>query len=645
MYSKKYEKLFTKCKIGNIEVRNRIVMSPMGTGHVGPDSRVTQELIDFYAERARNGVGMIITEAHFQSEIDATPFLFGIARMDHMNKIAREAELVNMVKYYGAVPCIQISMGMGRQSDAPRLVPPVAPSAVPATNDLDVMCRELTKEEIKELISKVAASAELAVAAGYQVAEIHGHAGYLIDQFISPDTNFRTDEYGGSLENRLRVAKEILEEIKKRVGNSLALIFRVSVDQKADGCRTLEEGIEICKLLESYGYDALDVDAGRYEVIDWIFPTELLGPGCMSNLAHEVKNHISIPVLNAGSYNYPELAEKALQNNDTDFVNLGRSLLADPEWSIKAKLGKEEEIRPCIRCNDKCIMNVLAGKEMTCSVNPQCGRESRFKVSKADHPRRVTVIGGGPGGMEAAIIAADRGHKVTIIEAKDRLGGQLNYADLESFKWGVADFKKYLIRQVELKDIDVKLNTKADLECIRATNPDAVVVATGAELFIPQIFACPDVISVADLPIQDMKEKEKIVVIGGGLVGSETALGFAMEGHDVTVLEMRDGIAVDLNVINRVSLLGEMGKYNVKTVTGVTCNKIADGKITATDKDNKTVEFEFDRVIAATGTRKVNEICDAVENAFPETYILGDCTNIGKIPDAVHRGYIVGTQI
>ena len=259
MYSKKYPKLFSKGKIGQVEIRNRIVMTAMGTGHCGPDSRVTQELIDFYAERAKGGVGMIITETNYQSEVDATPFTFGMARLDHPNKIARQAELVDMVKYYGAVPCIQLSIGMGRQSDAPRLVQPVAPSPIPAINDPDVICRELTKEKIKKMVSNIATSAEYAVTCGYPVAEIHGHAGYLIDQFMSPDTNKRTDEYGGDLEGRLRIVREIREEIKKRVGDALAVSFRISVDQKFR-FRTVEEGYEICKML---GALVTSINSGR----------------------------------------------------------------------------------------------------------------------------------------------------------------------------------------------------------------------------------------------------------------------------------------------------------------------------------------------------------------------------------------------
>lgn len=647
MYSKNYPDLFAEGNIGKVKIPNRIVMTPMGTGHCGPDSRVTQELIDFYAERAKGGVGMIITETNYQSEVDATPYTFGMARLDHPNKIARQSELVTMVKYYGAVPCIQLSIGMGRQSDAPGMTKPVSPSECTAINDPNIMCRELTIDEIHRMVSNIAKSAEYAVECGYPIAEIHGHAGYLIDQFMSPDTNKRTDEYGGDLNGRMKIVKDIRDEIKKRVGDALAVTFRISVDQKYTGFRTLEDGIEICKLLEAYGYDAINVDSGRYETIDWIFPPTYLGKACMKDLAYAIKQHVNIPIINAGNYNTPDIAEEALESGSTDFVALGRSLLADPEWANKSRLNKESEIRPCLRCNDKCIMNVLMGKELTCSVNPQCGREARFSILKSEQPRRVTVIGGGPAGMETAVIAAERGHKVTLLEKEKQLGGQLNFASLESFKWSIRDYNEYLQKQVKLKDIEVKFETKATIETIRATNPDVVVVATGANVYIPKIKGFDDhrVMTVEGLKNANFEDKEKIIVVGGGLVGCETALGLAMEGHNVTIVEMMDSVAKDLNMINQFSLMSQLNQYNVEILTGITCKEICGNEVIAINSEGKEIRLDFDKVIAATGTRKNDELAKIIEKHFSETYIIGDCSDIGKISDAVHKGYITGTRI
>lgn len=647
MYSKKYPNLFAEGYIGKVRIPNRIVMTPMGTGHCGPDSRITQELIDFYAERAKGGVGMIITETNYQSEIDATPHTFGMARLDHPNKIARQSELVTMVKYYGAVPCIQLSIGMGRQSDAPAMIQPVAPSEITAINDPSIMCRELTIDEIHRMVSNIAKSAEYAVQCGYPMAEIHGHAGYLLDQFMSPDTNKRTDEYGGDLEGRMRIVKDIREEIKRRVGDSLAVTFRISVDQKYSGFRTLEDGIEICKLLEEYGYDAINVDAGRYESIDWIFPPTYLGRACMKDLAHAIKQHVSIPIINAGNFNTPDITEEALANGETDFVALGRSLLADPEWANKARLNKESEIRPCLRCNDLCIMNVLTGKELTCSVNPQCGREARFTITKAEEPRNVTIVGGGPAGMETALVANKRGHKVTLLEKDQQLGGQLNFAALEPFKWSVRDYNEYLKNQVTTRDIDLKMGVEATIDTIKSTKPDVVVVAAGAHPYMPKIKGINDerVMTVEGIKNASFDKEDKVVVIGGGLVGCETALGLAMEGHAVTIVEMLDDVANDLNMINKFSLMDHLNKHNVEIITGHSCYEIKDDVILATNKAGEEMKIDFDKIIVAIGTKQNTDLADIIEKHFPETYIIGDCSDIGKISDAVHSGYITGTRI
>lgn len=642
-----YSNLFSEGRIGNVKIKNRIVMTPMGTGHCGPDSRVTQELIDFYATRAKGGVGMIITETNYQSEIDVTPITFGMARLDHPNKIARHTELADMVKYYGSVPCIQLSIGMGRQSDAPGLVTPVAPSECPAVNDPNIMCKELTHEEIKKLVSNIALSAEYAVTAGFKVAEIHGHAGYLIDQFMSPDINKRTDEYGGDINGRLRIVKDIREEIQKRVGKAIAVTFRISVDQKYHGYRTIEDGVEICKLLEEFGYDALNVDAGRYESIPWIFPTSYLGTACMKDLSYAIKKSVKIPVINAGNYNNPVVAEDALATGCADFIAIGRSLLADPDWANKSRLGKEEEIRHCIRCNEKCITRVLEGKELTCTVNPQCGRESRFTITKAENIKRVTIVGGGPAGIETAIVASQRGHKVTLIEKEEQLGGQLNYASMESFKWAIRDFTDYMKHQANIYDIDLKIGVEATIETIKGTDPDVVVVATGAEQFIPNIKGTDkdNVITVVDLYSYKLKGDEKVVVVGGGLVGSETALGLAMNGHDVTIIEMLDDIANDINAINKVSLTEEIEKYGVRIMTGTSCKEIGSNEIICVRKDEQEVRVPFDIVIVATGPKKEDKLVKIVQENYPESYAIGDCTFIGKISDAVHSGFITGTRI
>lgn len=385
----------------------------------------------------------------------------------------------------------------------------------------------------------------------------------------------------------------------------------------------------------------------RYESIDWIFPPSYLGIACMRDLSHAVKKNVGIPVINAGNFNTASIAEETLQNGSADFIAIGRSLLADPEWANKSRLGKEGLIRACIRCNNKCIMRVLQGKELTCAVNPQCGRETRFKILKSDRPRSVTIVGGGPAGMETAIIAAQRGHKVTLLEKESGLGGQLNLASIEPFKWNIRDFNENIQNEVKSLNVDIQFGVKATIETIKQTNPDVVVIATGANVYIPDVKGFNDsrVMTVEGLKEGRMGKNEKVVVIGGGLIGSEAALGLAMEGHDVTIVEMLDSIAIDLNMINRFSLLNELKKHNVRIITGTTVKGINGNEVIGSDTEGKAVRIPFDKVIAATGTKKEDELAKNIEQYFPEAYVIGDCSEIGKIEDAVHSAFITATRI
>jgi 2,4-dienoyl-CoA reductase-like NADH-dependent reductase (Old Yellow Enzyme family)/thioredoxin reductase len=648
MPNNNYPNLFSEGQIGKKKIRNRIVMSPMGTGHSGSDHRMTQELIDFYAARAKGGVGMVIIESNVvQTDIDPFPLIFSAARLDHPNKIGKLTELAEMIKNYDSVPCIQLAIGTGRQADAPALAAPVSSSACPALADPSIMCRELTHAEIQQLINATAQAAEYALTAGFEAVEIHGHAGYLMDQFLSPDINKRTDEYGGTAAGRFRMAREIRAAIDKRVGNALAVTFRISVDHKTSSGRTLQEGIELCNLIEAAGYDAIHVDAGRYEALPWIFPPAYLGTACMKDLSYAVKQHVKIPVINVGNYTCPEIAEEALTSGCADFIAIGRGLLADSEWANKSRTGRENEIRPCILCNERCIGRIFEGKEITCSVNPECGRESRFTTTKTDIPKRVTVVGGGPAGMETAAIAAKRGHKVILLEKESQLGGQVNLGTSEPFKFAVKNFNEYMKHRVGMMDIDIRLGTEATFESIKATEPDVVVAATGANVFIPPIRGFDDkrVMTVAGLLNTPLSGDEKIVIVGGGLIGSETALGLAMKGHKVTLVEMMDDIAKDLMMINRIVLLDQIAKYGVTVMTGMQCREIIGNEVICADKHGHEIKLSFDIVITATGTRPETELAKKIEENFSEVYVIGDCAKIGKIGDAVHKGYITGTRI
>ena len=648
MYFKNYPTLFSEGKIGNITLRNRVVMAPMGTSHTGADLSFNRELIEFYTARAKGGVGMVISECcNVQTDIDPFPLISATPRLDHPNKVPMLNQYADMMKYYGAVPCTQITIGMGRQADAPSLAQPVSSSACPALNDPSIMCRELTVSEIKSLTASTGRAAEYAATAGIQVLELHGHAGYLIDQFLSPDINVRTDEYGGNPENRFRIIKEMREEIRRKVGNSIAVTLRISVDHKCPGFRTLAEGLEYCRLAEAAGLDGLHIDAGRYEVMPWLFPPAYLGSACMADLSAAVKKAVKIPVISVGNYDMPEVCEKALVDGSADFIAMARGLVAEPEWADKARTGRVDEIRPCVRCNEMCVGRSIQGCSLTCAVNPEAGRETYMKTIKADTPKKITVIGGGPAGMEAAAVASKRGHEVTLMEKAPELGGLLNVADKEPFKYHLTYLNNYLKKQTEIAGVNILLNKEATVENIEETRPDVVILSTGSDVFIPQIPGSdnPKVVTVKGLQTVEIRENQNIVVIGGGLVGAETALGLAMKGHKVTIVEMLSSIGNGLVFINLMSLMNELMKYGVNILTETTCKCIEDNKVICTDKDGNEVGLPFDLVVAATGTRPVNDLKDALEDHFPEVYIIGDCVKSSKISNAIHEGYIAGNRI
>lgn len=649
-YYKNYPHIFTPGKIGNLTIPNRVILSPMGTCHTGPDLRFSEELIAFYEERAKGGVGMIISECNqVAPEIDPFPMITGTPRLDKADKVARLAQYCERVEAYGTVPAVQITLGTGRQADAPQLATPVSASACPAQSDPSVTCRALTVEEIHRLVAYAGRAAGFAMLAGAKLIEVHGHAGYLIDQFLSPEINVRTDEYGGSAENRFRIVKETVQAIKAVVGDAIPVTFRMSPDHKLPGYRTLEEGLEYCRMAEEAGFDGLHIDGGRYESMPWVFPPAYLGPCCMLDLAAAVKKVVNIPVIAVGNFGTPDEVEDAIASGKCDFVAMARGLLADSAWVSKAKLGQAEDIRPCLRCNEMCVGRAMFGKELTCAVNPECGRETYNKLGKAEKVKNVTVIGGGPGGMVAALACAKRGHNVTLIEKNSELGGLINIAEQEDFKFGMKRYNAYLKSQIAKSGIKVLLNTTADVDTVKSTGADAVIVATGSDVFIPELpgFEKSSKIgTIRDFKAVEHKPTDRIVIAGGGIIASETALGLAREGYnDVTIVEKMPQIGGDLMLINFMALFGELMSRGVKIATNTTVEGVEGETLVCTDAENNRAEFPFDYLLVAMGTKSESSLNEVIEDNFPEVYTIGDCVKTGRIHHAIHQAFEAAKRI
>lgn len=627
-----YEKFLSPGKIGRLTLKNRSVFPPMGSGYVD-NEHPRQQLIDYHVRRVLGGCAMNIVEIATVHVTTKSPGIIGIYDDKFIPGLS---ELAKAIKDAGGIACIQLWHGGRQTSGKPFGGQPVAPSVV--TNAfIGEEPRALSTEEVQEIISSYGDAAARAKRAGFDAVEIHGAHGYLIDQFLNPYTNMRTDQYGGSLENRARFGCEIVKDVRSKVGDDFPVIMRMSAIEHVENGIELEDAIEAAKLYVQAGLDALDISQGCYDALPYTVPPYYYPRKVNAYNASQIKKHVNVPIIVAGRITHPELAEEVLQNGMADFIGLGRPMLADPDFVKKTMEGKADDIVRCIACNQGCVGRMFAGLGNSCIFNPATGHEKEVIIEPAKEKKKVLVIGGGPAGLEAARVAQIRGHEVVLLEKDVSLGGQFITAGRAPHKEIFAESAIHMGYRAYKAGVDIRVYTPANEERIRDINPDVIIVATGSDPIIPNIpgIDLPNVYEVRKVIAGDkLISADHVAIIGGGLNGLEAMEILSFQGKNVEIIEMADEIGKDVEMYIKPYVLSIIEKKSVKVHTNTKCVEIRRESVIV-EKEGKQQEIPCGAVVIAVGSKSNTAILDTVKKLGYEHYVVGDAKEPSKVLPAI----------
>ena len=687
-----YKMLFSPMKIGNVEIKNRIVMAPMLMGFGQFNGNATEKMMNYYEERAKGGTGLSITEITRVNDLSGASS-FGQLSASKDRNIASISELAKRIHKHGAKLFVELHHP-GRQNVnlmintvpisvlCDKIMPknsyskllygsivPLgkkmvekdlffktkSPSKCEKSKFSESANKALTHKEIKKIIHQFAEAALRVKKAGCDGVEIHASHGYLIQQFLSPATNHRTDEYGGSLKNRMRFLNEIIDETRALCGSDFPIIVRLTVDEmyanigQPDKGYNLAEGLQMAKILSDKGIDAIDVSSAGYDTFNyWLEPTTF-ECGWRKNLAEEVKKVVDIPVIAANLIRSPKQAEEQLQAGIQDFVSLGRPHIADPHWAEKVQSGNEDKIKRCIcclYCFESMMEGAYVGDNGHCSVNAFVGREDE-KLLNNGNGRKVVIIGAGAAGLYSAELLARRGFDVTVLEKENSAGGQLNLADKpphkEKIHWCIED----LLANVESLGVEIKYNTIADKELIASFNPEIVICATGGNAVHPAPFKSGNTVTVTEILNGSVKpENKNICVIGSGMTGLETSELLCELGNKVTIVEMADSIAPGAWFQSVDDALPKLKEANTKFLTSTKLKSINGKSITAIDlMHNKEIEIPYDMVVLSMGVKPDNSLFEEIKNDYKFVFNIGDSNKTGRIHNATEDAYNIVKSI